>query len=576
MKPATTSISYTLLKIVFSLYLAIAILFTAIHLYTEYQNTQQRIAQSLKNIEEVVYKSLSITLWNYNIEAVASIIDGLQKNIFLEGALITMPTGDKMGFGNIVLQKNGENKIYNISREGEMNKVEMNYLSSKFFGHDFPIYYLRDNGQKDLVGHMYVFSNHARVVDSVKSIFSLIIFTAIIKTLALWFIFVWAIKTKLSIPLKSLTRFMENLNIESKSYEPVDIKSSDRNELKLLEETFNEMVQKILSYQSNLEEKDKKLQHMNENLSHLVERRTEELDATNEDLISQNKHLQKALNELEEAQKKLSLIAHKAGMAEISSGILHTVGTALNSVNIQNQSIMRIVDHSKLDSLMRANDTFGHNFDEFRNNLKDSDKEEELFKLYHSLAPKLKEEKTQLIEHIRESNEKIHLMIATLKAQHKYAGESRLLETIKIKDMLLRCLMMIINEEDDIEYFINGSDDVELVTERNKLQNILVNIFLNARESVIEDDDIQSKIIVECHVIKDFLYILIEDNGGGIPAEDLINVFNFGFSGRENHDGFGLHNSANHAREMGGDLTVVSNQAKKETVFTLKLPLNKE
>jgi len=576
MKPATTSISYTLLKIVFSLYLAIAILLTAVHLYTEYQNTQQRIAQSLKNIEEVVYKSLAITLWNYNIEAVASIIDGLQKNVFLEGALIAMPTGEKMGFGNIVQQHNGKNKIYNVSKEGELTKVEMNYLGSKFFGHDFPIYYLRDNGQKDLVGHMYVFSSHARVINSVKPMFALIIFAAIIKTFALWFIFVWAIKTKLSAPLNSFTRFMENLNIESKAYEPVNIKSSDRNELKLLEETFNEMVKKILSYQANLEEKDTKLQHMNENLSNLVERRTEELDATNEDLISQNKRLQKTLNELEETQKKLSLSAHKAGMAEVSSGILHTVGTALNSVNIQNQSIMRIVDHSKLDSLMRANDTFGHNYNEFRNNIKNNDKEEDLLKLYHSLAPKLKEEKTQLIELMHESNEKIHLMIATLKAQHKYAGESRLLETIKIKDMLLDCLMMIIKENDDIEYFINGSDDVELVTERNKLQNILVNIFLNARESVVEEENVRAKIIVECHFVKEFLYILIEDNGGGIPAGDLTNIFNFGFSGRENHDGFGLHNSANHAREMGGDLTVVSDQAKKETVFTLKLPLNRK
>ena len=576
MKPATTSISYTLLKIVFSLYLAIAILLTGVHLYTEYQNTQQRIVQSLKNIEEVVYKSLAITLWNYNIEAVTSIIDGLQKNAFLEGALITMPTGEKMGFGNIVQQNNGENKIYNISKGGELTEIKMNYFNSRFFGHDFPIYYLRDNGQKDLVGHMYVFSSHARVVSSVQSIFALIVFAAFIKTLALWFIFVWAIKTKLSAPLNSFTRFMDNLNIESKIYEPVDIHSSDRNELKLLEETFNSMLQKILSYQASLEEKENKLQHMNENLSQLVQHRTEQLDATNEDLLSQNQRLQTTLSELEETQQKLALTAHKAGMAEVSSGILHTVGTALNSVNIQNQSIIKIIDHSKLNSLMRANETFGHDFNEFRDNLKDKDKEEDLLKLYHSLAPKLEEEKSQLIELMHESNEKIHLMIATLKAQQKYAGESRLLEKIKIKDILLDSLMMTINEVDDIEFIINGSDDVELVTERNKLHNILVNLFLNARDSLVEEVNMRAKIIVRYHVENEFLYVLIEDNGGGIAAGDLTNIFNFGFSSRENHDGFGLHNSANHAREMGGDLTAKSNRDKKQTIFTLKLPLKKE
>jgi len=572
MRPATTSISKNLLKIVFSLYLAIAIILTGIHMLTEYQSTKQQITDSLLNIEEVVYKSLSITLWNYNIEAVSSILEGLQKNDFLEGALITMPTGEQMGYGHIMKER-GE--IYEILKDGKLVQIDVSYFNSQLFGHDFPIYYFRDNGKKEFVGHMYVFSSHGRVISTVKSIFTLIVVAAIIKTLALWFIFVWAIRTKLSVPLKSFTRFMERLDIESSSYEPVNINSSDRNELKLLEETFNNMLQKILSYQTSLEEKENNLKDMNKNLSRLVEHRTEELDNVNEDLVHQNKNLQQALNELEKTQKKLALTAHKAGMAEISSGILHTVGTALNSVNIHNQSVMSIVQRSKLDSLMKVNDRFGLDFSVFKENIKSEGKEDDLLELYHTIGPKLDEEKKQLIELMRESNEKIHVMMSTLKAQQKYADFNRLLEKVCIKDILLDSLTMTVQESDDIKLSVIGDDSIEVKTEKNKLLNILANIILNARESVIEKNVNSPEIIIKFHLKDSFLIISIADNGAGIAESELTNIFKFGYSTRETHDGFGLHNSANQVNEIGGELQVHSNTKINETVFTLKFPVGK-
>ena len=571
-KPATTSISRTLLKIVFSLYLVIAVILTAIHMVTEHHSTKDQITHSLENIEEVVYKSLSITLWNYNIEAASSILEGLRKNDFLEGALITMPTGEKMGFGHI-MQEDGQ--IYEVSNNGSLKPKDLSYFSSKFFGHDFPIYYTRDNGDKEFVGHMYVFSSHARVINSVQSIFTLIVVAAIIKTLALWFIFVWAIKTKLSTPLKSFTQFMEKLNIESSTFEPVNIHSSDRNELKLLEETFNNMLQKILSYQTSLEEKENTLKDLNKNLSSLVEHRTIELDAANENLLKKNNNLHETLKELEKTQEKLAFTAHKAGMAEISSGILHTLGTALNSVNIHNQSVMDIIQNSKLNTLMKVNERFGHDFDDFKENIKKENKENDLLELYHTIGPKLEEEKNQLISEIREANEKIHVMISTLKAQQKYAEYDKLLEKVCIKDIILDSLTMTIQEADDIELSIIGNNSIEIYTEKNKLLNILANIILNARESVIEAKNNSPKIVIAFRIKDNFLIISVTDNGEGIPDSKLTDIFKFGYSTRDNHDGFGLHNSSNQATEIGGELKVYSDTHLNETIFTLTIPLGK-
>ena len=62
------------------------------------------------------------------------------------------------------------------------------------------------------------------------------------------------------------------------------------------------------------------------------------------------------------------------------------------------------------------------------------------------------------------------------------------------------------------------------------------------------------------------------DNGCGIPSENLLKIFNHGFTTKERGHGFGLHASANSMTEMGGSITVESDGENRGAVFTLKLP----
>jgi signal transduction histidine kinase len=62
------------------------------------------------------------------------------------------------------------------------------------------------------------------------------------------------------------------------------------------------------------------------------------------------------------------------------------------------------------------------------------------------------------------------------------------------------------------------------------------------------------------------------DNGVGIPPENLARIFNHGFTTRKDGHGFGLHNGALAAREMGGCLRVESSGLGRGAVFTLELP----
>ena len=65
--------------------------------------------------------------------------------------------------------------------------------------------------------------------------------------------------------------------------------------------------------------------------------------------------------------------------------------------------------------------------------------------------------------------------------------------------------------------------------------------------------------------------ITITDNGIGIRKENLLKIFSQGFTTKPQGHGFGLHASANAAREMGGRLTAQSEGEKQGATFILSL-----
>ena len=66
--------------------------------------------------------------------------------------------------------------------------------------------------------------------------------------------------------------------------------------------------------------------------------------------------------------------------------------------------------------------------------------------------------------------------------------------------------------------------------------------------------------------------LTVRDNGVGIPPENLTRIFAHGFTTKPGGHGFGVHASANAAREMKGSLTVLSDGPGTGATFSLDLP----
>lgn len=114
-----------------------------------------------------------------------------------------------------------------------------------------------------------------------------------------------------------------------------------------------------------------------------------------------------------------------------------------------------------------------------------------------------------------------------------------------------------------------------ILGEKGKILQILVNLIRNAQFACDESGRPDKRVVfgIEPSPTPDRVRLIVRDNGVGIPAENLTRIFGHGFTTRANGHGFGLHSSANAAREMKGSLAVHSDGRGQGATFTLELPV---
>ncbi|MCC7220457.1 MAG: PAS domain S-box protein [Candidatus Contendobacter sp.] len=277
--------------------------------------------------------------------------------------------------------------------------------------------------------------------------------------------------------------------------------------------------------------------------------------------------------EREALQQQLVDASRLAGMTEVATGVLHNVGNALNSVNVSVQLIndnlraSRITNLGKTVRLLRENlaaDLLNSNSHHWR-----------LLDYLAALAEHLQGEQQQLYAEAQTMAEKIDHIKRIVSRQQAYAVSSSINEAVALPQLLDDALAMHITDHHTIT-ILRDYDSIPLqVLDKHKLLQIVANLIRNAKDALQEQDRTNRRLIVHLHRCKDQrLQIEIADTGIGIAQEYLIRVFEFGFTTKPNGHGFGLHASANLARELGGALSCRSAGPGGGATFILELPFN--
>lgn len=318
------------------------------------------------------------------------------------------------------------------------------------------------------------------------------------------------------------------------------------------------------------------IQERNLMLQGLVQERTTELRAKNEELEVQKDNLQKALQELSNTKDQLVEAAHRAGMADTATGVLHNVGNILNSVNTSASIIRETLLKPVLDKFIKANEVMKPHENNLLGFINQDPKGEKILRYYLQLEEPFKNERERLMNNTDRLVQKIEAINEAIAAQQRFAKGHAYNEKLNLADIIEEALLLQTGMlgRHDIKLQKKFADDMPMVTvQKTKLMQILVNLYKNAKEAMLEADTQEKVMTIEAYREDRRVYVKVSDTGVGIEKEHLEKVFAYGFTTKKTGHGFGLHSCANYMTEMGGKMWAESGGKNKGACFILSFPL---
>jgi signal transduction histidine kinase len=282
--------------------------------------------------------------------------------------------------------------------------------------------------------------------------------------------------------------------------------------------------------------------------------------------------------EADKAHGELLLVARKAGMAEVAIGVLHNVGNVLNSVNISSAVLADRLRQLKSDRLSKAIALLRQNENDLAAYLSSDAKGKQMMPYLEMLAGHVASEQAGALDELENLSRNIEHIKDIVAVQQSYATHVGMIEPLQVIDLVEDALRMNATglERHEIQTTRDYDPHPPVVNaDKHKILQILVNLIRNAKQACDESGRADKHLVIRVFNGDDSVKISTTDNGIGIPPENLNRIFNHGFTTRKNGHGFGLHNAALAAKEMGGLLYVSSSGSGQGATFTLELPVAK-
>ncbi len=273
------SIITRLLKVTFAIYFLVTLTVTITHMTVEYYHVKDRTMQDLHTVARTFTPSIREAVWRVDLELLQSTLSGMKENPVIIGVKIESPEKQVLGqIGDI---------------DTKMEASQQSSAFNKLFSYQFPITNQNSDGSETYLGEVVLYTSTSLVWDKVQLGFMFIIVNSIIKTLALWIFFLWAGRALLIRPLSILTHATSRLDLQSLEGFRVDIQSKGgRHELKILEEAFNSMAEKLLASRQAFEQLTQKLEDKVVERTQKLEQALVELEQQNTALLASNRRLE--------------------------------------------------------------------------------------------------------------------------------------------------------------------------------------------------------------------------------------------------------------------------------------------
>ncbi len=274
--PIKNSVATRLFRVVFVYYFCVTMCLTAVQMVTEYSYEKEVVLRELTLLTTTMEPDLAKNLWDVNIQRVQSTITVLSKLSVITGMTIQ----DENGVPVVVYVSDPVNRIEVVDQTDPMSGTIPDPVGfNQGYRHQFDI--IHDEREKK-VGVGTVYYSFSTVLNRVKYGFFLIIINSLLKTVALWAIFLIVSRIILAKPLKKLVQDIREINFDNLEHCVVKIREQGSDELKIVEDTLNDMIQKLNGAQKKIKSSSKELAEKNQRL--------EELDRLKDEFLANTSH----------------------------------------------------------------------------------------------------------------------------------------------------------------------------------------------------------------------------------------------------------------------------------------------
>jgi signal transduction histidine kinase len=273
-------------------------------------------------------------------------------------------------------------------------------------------------------------------------------------------------------------------------------------------------------------------------------------------------------------QLQVQEASRHAGMAEVATGVLHSVGNVLNSLGVSVVMLQARLRESRAGNVERAAkliEAQGPQLGEF---FASDPRGRELPGYLRQLGEHLVAENRSLCDEAQAVITHVEHIGKIIAAQQTYARHGGSMEELDIAELIEHALVMHFSTSAEVKVRRENRGVGKAMVDRHKLLQIMGNLLSNARHALRDRKQGPRELIVRLRALPPGFYAIdVEDTGIGIPAEAMQRLFEFGFTTKKEGHGFGLHASAILVKEMGGELSARSEGLNRGACFTVRLPI---
>jgi PAS domain S-box-containing protein len=284
-----------------------------------------------------------------------------------------------------------------------------------------------------------------------------------------------------------------------------------------------------------------------------------------------------AASELQKLNRQLMDASRLAGMAEVATGVLHNVGNVLNSANVSATLLKEELSRSETETLAKVSALLNEQNGNLASFLTDNPKGKLIPQVLTQVSRRLSRERELFAAELDQLSRNIEHIKDIVAMQQSYARVAGVLERLPVVDLVEDALR--INAPSlaraGVEVIREFEDTPTIIVDTHKAIQILINLIRNAKLALADVESGPRRLRVAIRSSgDDRIRVMVQDNGVGIPPENLTRIFSHGFTTRKDGHGFGLHIGALNAKEMGGSLSAASDGPGCGATFTLELPVD--